>query len=346
MRQKGKLINKLKVRGLNVKQFVILYPESTAILNQFADLENLENVSLQCVRKKNIINPFLKFIRKIHLSKKINTHINLPFKNLWYSGTNFKVNKDIETYVLVVSGVLSFLDMKFFEKKNNIQLILLLFNSMEASSPTLLDVKDKIAEISWDACFTFDQYDANKYGYQYLGTSYYSKPINIKESKNHSDVYFVGGLKGRREKTIINVFKKLHKSGINCNFNLFYPNGQNINDMPYTNEINYYTNHWKPYSEIISDVKKTNCILEILQEGQNNQSLRYFEAVCFNKKLLTNNKNITKLPFYNPKYMKVFSTVEDIDLDWVTKKETIDYNYNNEFSPINLLDQIEMFFEK
>ena len=46
------------------------------------------------------------------------------------------------------------------------------------------------------------------------------------------------------------------------------------------------------------------------------------------------------MPFYDARYMKYFETVSDIDFDWVRRKEKIDYHYNNEFSPVYLLDKI------
>ena len=99
------------------------------------------------------------------------------------------------------------------------------------------------------------------------------------------------------------------------------------------------------YLKVIAEIKSTNCILEVLQEGQNVQSIRYFEAVVYNKKLLSNNPNLKKLPFYDERYMKYFENVNDIDWQWVQKKEMIDYKYNNEFSPIHMIEMIEKYFE-
>lgn len=41
------------------------------------------------------------------------------------------------------------------------------------------------------------------------------------------------------------------------------------------------------YLQVVSRVKSSNCILEVLQTNQKAQSLRYFEAIVYNKKLLT-----------------------------------------------------------
>ena len=69
---------------------------------------------------------------------------------------------------------------------------------------------------------------------------------------------------------------------------------------------------WMDYKEVIDIVKQSNCILEVVQEGQNGITLRTMEAVCYGKKLLTNNKNIVKYPFYDSKYISVFEDIDDI----------------------------------
>ena len=80
---------------------------------------------------------------------------------------------------------------------------------------------------------------------------------------------------------------------------------------------------------------------DLLQPNQKMQTIRYFEAVVYNKKLLTNNPYIYDLPFYDSRYMKVFSRPEEIDVDWIRKKESIHYDYNNEFSPCNLVNVLD-----
>ena len=55
-----------------------------------------------------------------------------------------------------------------------------------------------------------------------------------------------------------------------------------------------------PYIEIIENILKSKCIIDINQKGQSGLSLRPLEALFFNKKLLTNNKNIFQSDFYHP----------------------------------------------
>ena len=105
-----------------------------------------------------------------------------------------------------------------------------------------------------------------------------------------------------------------------------------------------YRNRKISYWQVLECVQGANCILEVLQEGQEAQSIRYFEAVVYNKKLLTTNRHLSELPFYDGRYMKYFEKPEDIDPAWVKEEEKIDYGYRNEFSPLHLIDYIKENF--
>ena len=76
------------------------------------------------------------------------------------------------------------------------------------------------------------------------------------------------------------------------------------------------------------------------QKGQVALTLRPYEAVVYNKKLLTNNKTILSFKYYNPRYMHYFEKIEDIDWNWVARKEKVNYEYEGDFSPIYLLQDI------
>ena len=74
-------------------------------------------------------------------------------------------------------------------------------------------------------------------------------------------------------------------------------------------------------------------------------SLRPYEAVCYNRKLLTNNKSILDFPYYDSRYMQYFETVEEIDWDWVKEDIPVDYGYDCKFSPMRLLEHMVSFCE-
>ncbi len=78
-------------------------------------------------------------------------------------------------------------------------------------------------------------------------------------------------------------------------------------------------------------------------ENQHGATLRTFEAVVYNKRLLTNNPFVNEFPYFRADYMKYFNDIGDIRKIHTSffKEDLTDYCYNDEFSPRNLFDEIE-----
>lgn len=95
------------------------------------------------------------------------------------------------------------------------------------------------------------------------------------------------------------------------------------------------------YEENLKNVFQSKCLLEIMHNQYDNPTMRYVEAVVYNKKLLTNNKNVVNYPYYDSRYMKIFADVNEIDWDWVISDEKVDYMYDGTFSPRLLLEDIK-----
>lgn len=315
-------------------KLLLLYGRTNHHLGLWSDLEKDSRVILRSTETRHISLP-----RRLcyALCRRLGI---LPGKYVYHQYYDlFKLIKNI-SHLIIIDGALNTIEISELEKckamNPNLKIILYMINSIEAQSPILIKVRPKLNMFKWDEIYTFDKNDAKKYGYKYIGFCYYSKHhINV-EPKILNDAYFVGGLKGGRDETIYDVCKYLVSKGAHCHFDLM-PFG----DFPPVKLKGvYFYQGWKPYEEILERVENSNCIIEICQKGQSGATLRYFEAVSMNKKLLTNNKNIVHFPFYNPKWMKIFSSVNDIDVDWVKAKEHIDYNYHGEFSPVHFIDQL------
>lgn len=288
----------------------------------------------------------LNLVRRVHRSKKIHQFLPLPFQDIWHKLNYKKLSQIINDgdNIILDTGAISVVDIEFLNKlkqsRNNLKMILLITDSMHAHSKHMINAIPKIRKFHWDLILSYDRNDCNEYGFHYLGENIYSKMINVNPGSFKSDIYFIGRNKHGRNDIAIELFNKLKFNDIVCNFVLV----DNKKEQKKLEGIKFSYKEI-PYEDVISDVLASNCILEILQEGQETQSARYYEAVCYNKKLLTNNPNIMNLSFYNPRYMKYFKTIDDIDFDWVKKREAINYRYNNEFSPIQILDKIESILE-
>ena len=78
---------------------------------------------------------------------------------------------------------------------------------------------------------------------------------------------------------------------------------------------------------------KSNCILDIVQNGQKGNTIRYYEAICNNKKLLTNNRTVLSDKYYDKRYIQYFSDAKQIDVNWIKEPCEVDFGYQGEFSP-------------
>lgn len=290
----------------------------------------------------------LNRIKYIHTSLRINSKVDLPFKILHYNKLlNMVCDNDCIILTHIAAGKIGKKILNIIRKQySGIRMVLLLLDSFDAHSPTLFRAWNAIGDYKWDLILSFDKGDSDKYGFTYMGQAYYSINNKIIASNNISDVYYIGACKndgGRRLNNLLSIEKRLFKNDISYEFivveNHGVDNGGFLKEISNT-KIKIY-NSPIGYKTVLSDVLASNCILEILQDGQSTQTLRYFEAVCYNKKLLTNNPNIADYPYYDSRYMKVFSKPEDIDVEWVKKRENIDYGYKGDFSPVGILDIIE-----
>ena len=186
----------------------------------------------------------------------------------------------------------------------------------------------------FDKVFTIDKEDAEKYGINYCYTPYSVK--NDIEINIDKDLYFCGAEAGRLYK-IVRIWQEAKKHNISLNFDLascrdhkdFFEGDENVRFISHL-----------PYKEVLQNTLNAECILDITQQDQSALTLRPYEAVAYNKKLLTDNKEILRFEYYNDKYIQYFDSVEKIDWDWINNGEAVDYGYSGEFSPIHLLENL------
>lgn len=303
-------------------------------------LDNVYNYGVTSPKKSK----FASAVRKLHTSYKINEHIvHLPGQQIWYR--DFLTHMSNDTCVLVDTEAMPKLDRHLLEsvkrKYPKSKFVPVVLDSIHAHSVHMLIAKKRILTYPWDLVLSYDTFDCQEYGFRNIGLCYYSKRMDLLQdgvSSQPSDLYFVGRNKANRNQLALTINQKSHSEGVDCHFDLV-----GMGDIP-TEEGLFFHQKDISYQQVLRNVMASNCILEILQPGQNMQTIRYHEAVCYNKKLLTNNERVKELPFYNPDYMKVFKTVDDIDWEWLKRRAPIDYHYNGEFSPVRILKQIEEYF--
>lgn len=140
---------------------------------------------------------------------------------------------------------------------------------------------------------TFDPKDSDKYALHLL------KNVNRMFSESESvpireDFYFVGKTKDRKE--FLNALeKRLQSKGFRTKFLLIDRKEDSISN---------YDN--------IRFSQESACIVDVVSPGQSGLTLRPFDALFLEKKLITNCEAISKMDFYDPANIYI---IRDLNLD-------------------------------
>lgn len=323
-------------------KYIFVYPYGWFDSYMYKDLFATGEV-VPYMLKEPFHSTLLNFIRKVHCSRKVNNLVPLPLKDIW----NYSLLQMLEnnTCIIFDTGALSMISASFLYKikkyRKNIKMVLFIADSLHGSSEHIPRAIPNILNFPWDVRLSYDINDCAEYGFDYLGPNIYSALRDVEPCAAKSDIYYIGRNKANRNALILEIYNKCVQNGMRTNFELI-DNKKNLKNSHVENMKGLHFSFVDiPYEKVVSHVLSANCILEVVAQGQKAQTARYYEAVCYNKKLLTNNPNIKDLPFYDARYMKVFERVEDIDFEWVKKREHINYNYNGQFSPVHALEKLE-----
>lgn len=290
----------------------------------------------------DIKNPITRFIQTRYYSRKWNLYLKFPcFKKLFKKYNALEKIKTMEKGTVVIINLASqYSNLTTIEelselKKCGYTLVLFCIDSIDSPQMNNGEI------VSWFSTFDLvisdSPEDANKYNLFYHMDPY---PWNSSEIHNQivkNDIYFLGRGKNRTD-LCVDIYNYLNKKNVSCDFTIVDLE-KNLSDTDNKSNGIKIVNSKVPYNHILNGISQSNCILELISYG-NGASLRYFESIVFNKKLLTNNKDAKKLPFFNPKFMRIIDSVEDIDIEWLKKKEDINYNYIDEFSVISFLTDV------
>lgn len=318
-----------------IKQYIILNT-----IPKFVSNEELERRCGGGIKVYDYFTPvrsrLVRCIRKVHCSNKVNSVIPLPGRERWSVLRKIQWD-DSKEYCVAFFGIfnthLTPEYLKQLQRQHNISYVMVLFDIM--SSPHSAVERYYMERVHFDHVFTFDTGDAEKYGF-HLVTLPYAPIEDSRIYETEYDLYYVGRNALGRLDTLRQMCEAMPARGVCARFRL--TNVPAAQTQRFRDTITY--NRPIDYETVVQEVKRGNCILELQLPGQVAQTLRYHEAVCYNKKLLTNNHNVVDLPFYDPRYMKVFESVEDIDWDWVRDRSPVDYHYDGSFSYLNLIEQL------
>lgn len=205
---------------------------------------------------------------------------------------------------------------------------------MKRDAPNLLNYMNKDL---YDLVMTFDFVDEKKYKFCKIDPPY-SIPIMKDENRlKKYDIFFIGQAK-QRLPVIERIIEQLNSKVV---YRFFLTGIKEKGILSEDNNV--VINRPLPYHQVIEYIKDSNTILEIINSTQTGITLRTYEAIAYNKKLVTNNKNIKYFKYYDPRFMRIIDVnmITKDDIDFIKKDIEVDYKYKNDYSPVNLLNKIK-----
>lgn len=143
---------------------------------------------------------------------------------------------------------------------------------------------------------TFDPDDAARFGLQLVPQVYRDvTSFQQEEVTPDVDVYFVGQDKGRLVE-LLRLEVLLHEAGLTTHFRIIRDNSASYaaEDLP------HLSTQGLSYQDNIKMIRRSHCLLELLQNNQSGLSMRSLEAAFFGKKLITNNLRMAESELYDP----------------------------------------------
>lgn len=222
---------------------------------------------------KNEKNIFRRILKK--LCEKLNYS-----EHLVYDDWKFKLN-EIDT--IIVFAPIYEKSINYIKSKNpNLRIISWYWNAAYRKGKPNQFVMENTE--GWG----FDKAHSVNFNFKYNNTFYF-KEIKLQKKKIEYDVLFVGRAKYREEDLL-----ELERLFTSLNMKTFFHIVPNKGDK---NPNNIKT---IPYHDYLDLISRSNIILDRLPPLQIGLTLRAMESIFFEKKLITDNPNIAREPFFHP----------------------------------------------
>lgn len=279
-------------------------------------------------------NSFYKQLFRVHYSFRLNQKIELPGKQFWnshYSLAHYDFDDNTDYIILFTDVSLCNYRREFLEKlkkKGNIKFVLVLINSFYRMRKIIEPMLG-----CFNLVYTYDRKEAKLFNFKYYPTVY-SMVSRNKETVVPGICFFVGVAKDRLDK-LIEVYDQLEKRGLAPEFY--------ISGVPRSKQISrsgIIYNKWLPYKVALKKALRSSCIVEIMDKNNAGVTLRTLEAICYNKRLITNNKKIVDSPFYRRDYVYLIDECADNRTDFWNFQESVEYGYDGRYSPLVFLDRL------
>lgn len=300
---------------MNSSKNILLIYKNQTLSKVFEENLRREGYQVEPFFKEIFIYYQLNFFQKILniICRSIFKYNNYPLKA---NQSNFKklcknslkkLEKKHYDFCLVIRGDLIPEFVFSSIRKNCDRVVDFQLDGLSVSSQ-ILDYKKYMDEI-----FVFDPEDVEKYpDYNlkflpncYFGEIDYSNPVEI-------DLLYIGQYIEKRHQQLYYLHQYLESQNFPYTSYTSLYQGRDFKSL-HTNILHHKTP--TTYQENINFVKKSKILIDFKREEHNGLSLRFFEAIQFGKKIITNNTSTINYDFYHKN--NIFVT-DFINLDGLT----------------------------
>ncbi|MDR3010242.1 MAG: hypothetical protein LBV59_20070 [Sphingobacterium sp.] len=157
----------------------------------------------------------------------------------------------------------------------------------------------------FDKIYSFEDKDVEKYGFEKITNYNYlsEQPIPAEEIEN--DLFYITSYDKRRIKLLRKLAARL--SALQVRSKIIVVGKQiwkeKLKQLSSSRLLSKYIQLRKTpiyIDEVLAEYKKNKVILDLMRDGQEGLSFRIFEAMAFEKKLITDNPSILNYDFYDP----------------------------------------------
>lgn len=304
----------------------------------FSDLKKDARVSME----SGVPQHDHKLLYRLHHARSLNRHAPAPFRFVWESSRmeallRKKYEEHGQLCLIFNNFSLPFFEpsqIKAWQRRYGVKLVLCFIDRL--SSYFAAEARMYADNIKFDAVYSYYAKDARDAGMDYFDC-YYSKQElpGGSAAGGHATVYFWGSDTGRRA-TVEEIYRHLCSLGISSKMGICYARG----DEPRLDGIVYDSP--RDYAQILKDIASSDVLLDIIA-GEGGVSLRYYEAVVYGKKLISNNPEIKNMRYYDPQSMLLIKKAQDIDPGFF-KKDIGAKPYDGGFSPVCWVNELDARF--
>lgn len=179
--------------------------------------------------------------------------------------------------------------------------------------------------------WTFDSNDAKEFGWR-LNNQFYM-PINVPTRQaNLKKKAFCACLDKGRYLAIKSIRKLLMKNNVDCDFTVVKDGSSTYAAQ----DLNWVKEKGISYKETLQHVFESDILIDFVKPRQSGLTVRTMEALFYKKKIITNNLDIAKYPFYNENNILISNNLnEDVlkeflhsDYVEINKEYLVPYTYN------------------